>query len=160
MKRPRRPTLKELVSLPKFDAKISEKSDTAPINSLSGALLRLQFIRESILNDPKTAAHAYQLGIADIDKLKAVNSARNQAVGPDVILQLANKILEEKFAGNLSDALNLVADYCRIQASGLTSVVAESEIGTSRTLERAVTLTAFANDLDVCADLAKTGELL
>lgn len=156
----RRPALKEHLPLPNVVANISGQPSTTSANSLSGALYRIQFIRESIINDPKTAEYAYRQGIASQAALEENGFAVNKSKGPDYISGQANDILQGEFGGNLADAFAQVSTYCQIVAKGLTSIVADSEIGTSKTLELAVTLSAFANDLGTCAKLAKTGELL
>ena len=156
----RRPALKEHLPLPDIVSNISGQSSTTSANSLSGALVRIQFIRECIINDPKTAAHACRLGIANQAADEEKGFAVIQSQGPEYISGLANEILLGEFVGDLSDAFAHVSTFCQIVANGLTSIVAESEIGTSKTLELAVTLSAFAYDLGTCAKLAKTGELL
>ena len=139
---------------------IAELWAAAPAHSLPGALWRLYVIHASIVNDPHTAAFAYQRGVANLDTIDEVVAGARQPTGPDDIRELADEILRGAFVGDLADALDRAAAYCRIEANGVTSIVADAEIGSSATLERAVTLIDFGQDLHASAALARTGALV
>ena len=138
---------------------LAELWAAAPAHSLPGALWRLYVVHASIVNDPDTAAHAYQRGANDLNTIDEVIAGARQPTGPDDIRELADEILRGAFVGDLSDALERAAAYCRIEAHGVTALVADSEIGSSAFLERAVTLADFASDLRACAVLARTDNL-
>jgi hypothetical protein len=82
-----------------------------------------------------------------------------QPTGPDDIRDLADEILGGAFTGDLADALDRAAAYCRIEAHGVTTLVAGTEIGTSALLERAATLADFAADLQASSVLARANKL-
>ncbi len=138
---------------------IAELWASAPAHSLPGALWRLYVVHASIVNDPDTAAHAYQRGVTDMNTIDEVVAGARQPTGPEDIRELADEILRGAFVGELSDALERAAAYCRIEAHGVTTLVAGTEIGTSALLERAVTLADFALDLHACSVLARANKL-
>lgn len=138
---------------------IAELWAAAPAHSLPGALWRLYVVHASIISDPEIAAHAYQRGVDELDTIDEVVAGARQPTGPDDIRDLADEILGGAFTGDLADALDRAAAYCRIEAHGVTSLIAGSEIGTSAMLERAVTLADFASDLQACAVLSRNHRL-
>jgi hypothetical protein len=138
---------------------LAELWAAAPAHSLPGALWRLYVVHASIVNDPDTAAHAYQRGVNDLNTIDEVVAGARQPTGPDDIRDLADEILRGAFVGELSDALERAAAYCRIEAHGVTTLVAGTEIGTSALLERAVTLADFALDLQASSVLARVNKL-
>jgi hypothetical protein len=138
---------------------LAELWAAAPAHSLPGALWRLYVIHASIIADPAIAAHAYQHGIDNLNTIDEVVAGARQPTGPEDIRDMADEILRGAFSGNLADALDRAAAYCRIEAHGVTSLIAGTEIGTSTMLERAVTLADFAKDLHACAVLARSDSL-
>ena len=138
---------------------LAELWAAAPAHSLPGALWRLYVVHASIINDPDTAAHAYQRGVNDLNTIDEVVAGARQPTGPEDIRDLADEILRGAFVGDLSDALERAAAYCRIEAHGVTTLVAGTEIGTSALLERAVTLADFAQDLQASSVLARANKL-
>lgn len=138
---------------------IAELWASAPAHSLPGALWRLYIIHASIIADPDIAAHAYQRGIDNLNSIDEVVAGARQPTGPDDIRDLADEILGGAFTGDLADALDRAAAYCRIEAHGVTTLVAGTEIGTSALLERAATLADFALDLQASSVLARASKL-
>ncbi len=138
---------------------LAEMWADAPAHTLPGAMWRLWVIHASILADPEMTAHAYRRGASELDTIDPVVAGVRQPTGPDDIRALADDILRGAFMGDLSDALDRAAAYCRIEAHGVTTLVGDAEIGTSATLERAVVLADFARDLHACAALARAHRL-
>lgn len=138
---------------------IAELWAAAPSHSLPGALWRLYVIHASIIADPNIAAHAYQRGVDNLNTIDEVVAGARQPTGPDDIRDLADEILAGAFTGDLADALDRAAAYCRIEAHGVTSLIAGTEIGSSAMLERAATLADFATDLLACAQLSRNQRL-
>lgn len=138
---------------------LAEMWADAPAHTLPGAMWRLWVIHASILADPEMTAHAYRRGASELDTIDPVVAGVRQPTGPDDIRALADDILRGAFTGDLSDALDRAAAYCRIEAHGVTTLVGDAEIGTSATLERAVVLADFAKDLHACAALARAHRL-
>ena len=140
-------------------SELAELWADAPAHSLPGALWRLWVIHASIVRDPGGSSHAYRVGSDDLNTIDPVVAGARQPTGPDDIRDLADEILRGAFTGDLADALDRAAAYCRVEAHGLTALVAATEIGTSATLDRAVTLADFARDLATSATLARSGSL-
>ncbi len=138
---------------------IAELWAAAPAHSLPGALWCLYIIHASIIADPDIAAHAYQRGVDNLNTIDEVVAGARQPTGPDDIRDLADEILGGAFTGDLADALDRAAAYCRIEAHGVTSLIAGTEIGSSAMLERAATLADFATDLLACAQLSRNQRL-
>jgi hypothetical protein len=138
---------------------IAELWAAAPAHSLPGALWRLYVIHASIIADPDIAAHAYQCGVDNLNTIDEVVAGARQPTGPDDIRDLADEILGGAFTGELADALDRAAAYCRIEAHGVTSLIAGTEIGSSAMLERAATLADFSKDLLACAQLSRNQRL-
>jgi hypothetical protein len=138
---------------------IAELWAAAPAHSLPGALWCLYIIHASIIADPDIAAHAYQRGVDNLNTIDEVVAGARQPTGPDDIRDLADEILGGAFTGDLADALDRAAAYCRIEAHGVTSLIAGTEIGSSAMLERAATLADFSKDLLACAQLSRNQRL-
>jgi len=138
---------------------IAELWAAAPAHSLPGALWRLYVVHASIVADPDLAAHAYQRGVDNLETIDEVVAGARQPTGPEDIRDLADEILRGAFLGDLADALDRAAAYCRIEANGVTTLVAGTELGTSALLERAATLADFADDLEASAKLDRSGHL-
>lgn len=138
---------------------LAELWAVAPAHSLPGALWRLYVLHASIVADRDFASAAYDSGAALESTAAVVIAGVPQPSGPDDIRQLADDILKGAFVGDMGDALDRAAAYCRIEARGITEVIARSELGNSALLQRALTLTDFANDLVACAKLDRASQL-
>ena len=138
---------------------LAELWSAAPAHSLPGALWRLYVIHASIVNDEVFAATAYETGAALQENADVVVAGAPQPTGPADIRALADEILRGAFHGDMGDALDRAAAYCRIEARGVTEIIAQSELGNSVVLQRALTLTDFAADLAACAKLDRAGQL-
>ncbi len=138
---------------------LAELWAAAPAHSLPGALWRLYVIHASIVNDETFAAVAYDTGAALDATADVVVAGAPQPTSPADIRSLADEILRGAFRGDMGDALDRAAAYCRIEARGVTEIIARSELGNSALLQRALTLTDFASDLAACAKLDRAGLL-
>ena len=139
---------------------LAELWAAAPAHSLPGALWRLYVIHASIVRDEEFAAAAYGVGAHLATGPDAIIAGAVQPTTPTDIRDMANDILKGAFHGDMGDALDRAAAYCRIEARGVTDIIAQSELGNSQLLQRALTLTDFADDLSACAKLDRTGRLL
>jgi hypothetical protein len=139
---------------------LAELWSAAPAHSLPGALWRLYVIHASIVADESFAASAYDAGAALEATADVVVAGAPQPTSPADIRVLADEILHGAFRGDIGDALDRAAAYCRIEARGVTDIVGQSELGNSALLQRALTLTDFATDLAACAKLDRSGQLL
>lgn len=138
---------------------LAELWSAAPAHSLPGALWRLYVIHASIVADENFAAAAYDTGAALEATADVVIAGAPQPTSPDDIRELADEILRGAFHGDMGDALDRAAAYCRIEARGVTDIMGRSELGNSVLLQRALTLTDFANDLAASAKLDRKGDL-
>jgi hypothetical protein len=123
-------------------------------------LWRLYVIHASIVADEEFAAAAYDTGAELESTADVVVAGAPQPTSPDDIRELADEILRGAFHGDMGDALDRAAAYCRIEARGVTDIMGRSELGNSVLLQRALTLTDFANDLAASAKLDRKGHLL
>ena len=138
---------------------LAELWSAAPAHSLPGALWRLYVIHASIVRDELLAARAYEVGATLAATADALVAGAPQPTSPDDIRALADQILRGAFTGDIGDALDRAAAYCRVEARGITEIVAQSELGNSAFLQRALTLNDFAADLAACARADRLGQL-
>lgn len=131
----------------------------APAHSLPGALWRLYVVHASIVGDALFAASAHERGVQLASGADAVVAGAGQPTTPADIQRLAHDILSGAFTGEIGDALDRAAAYCRIQSRGITEIVGQSELGNSALLQRALTLTDFASDFAASAKLDRQGQL-
>lgn len=131
----------------------------APAHSLPGALWRLYVVHASIVGDALFAASAHERGVQLASGADAVVAGAGQPTTPADIQRLAHDILRGAFTGEIGDALDRAAAYCRIQSRGITEIVGQSELGNSALLQRALTLTDFASDFAASAKLDRQGQL-
>ncbi len=131
----------------------------APAHSLPGALWRLYVVHASIVADAPFAATAYERGVELANIADAIVAGASQPTTPADIRALAQDILTGAFTGEVGDAFDRAAAYCRIQSRGVTDIVGQSELGNSALLQRALTLTDFAADFAACAKLDRRGQL-
>lgn len=138
---------------------LAELWAAAPAHSLPGALWRLYVVHASIVKDEVFAATAYESGAAIESTADTVVAGAPQPTTPADIRVLADEILRGAFHGDMGDALDRAAAYCRIEARGITDIIGRSELGNSALLQRALTLTDFAVDFAACAKLDRSGKL-
>ena len=131
----------------------------APAHSLPGSLWRLYVVHASIVGDALFAASAHEHGVQLASGADAVVAGAGQPTTPADIQRLAHDILRGAFTGEIGDALDRAAAYCRIQSRGITEIVGQSELGNSALLQRALTLTDFASDFAASAKLDRQGQL-
>lgn len=141
-------------------AELAELWSTAPAHSLPGALWRLYVLHASIEKDEEFAAAAYSAGSMHGSSPDTIVAGAHQPTSPADIRDLADAILRGAFRGEMGDALDRAAAYCRIESRGITDIIGQSELGNSQLLQRALTLTDFAVDFNACAKLDRSGKLL
>jgi hypothetical protein len=131
--------------------------------SLPGALWRIYLMRLLIRQDPEGTALLFQRGSEILHTIDTVVAGAPMPTGPDEITALADEILRGIFVGDFAIALDRAAAFCRVSASGATSVADDSDFTSP---ERATELTLRANRLAVmadeftaCARLNRLGEL-
>jgi len=136
---------------------VAELWSRATPRSLPGALWRIYLIRLVIRQDPEGTAFLYQRGtdvVATIDPLVAGAAL---PTGPAEIIALADQILRGVFTGDFAVALERAAAYCRVTATGCTSVADDLEVTepvrSSELTTRALRFSTTAEEFGSCARL-------
>jgi hypothetical protein len=118
-------------------------------HSLPGALWRIYLVRVLIRQDPEGVALLFQRGTEVLPTIDPVVAGTPLPAGPQEITELADRILRGVFDGDLADALERAAAFCRVTAAGALSVADDQEAASP---ERATELTTRAQRLVITAD--------
>lgn len=131
--------------------------------SLPGALWRIYLIRALIRQDPESISFLFQRGSEMVPTIDHVVAGASTPTGPTEITTLADEILRGLFQGDFAIALDRAAAFCRLTASGATSLADDLEVINP---ERATTLTKqalrlsqTASELAACSLLWRSGSL-
>ncbi len=136
---------------------LAELWSRSPARSLPGTLWRLYLLQLMIHDDPRTASLIYERGRTEPTSADEVVAGAPVPAGPDELVALVDAILRGVFEGDFGVALDRAAAFCRVQASGASSVADDYE-GTEP--ERATALTTRALRLsDYAADLSASAAL-
>lgn len=131
--------------------------------TLPGALWRLHLLRAAIRDDSEGNALAFRHGAELLSTIHPVVAGAPMPTGPAEIRELADDILRGVFRGDLADALDRAAAYCRVAASGWIDLAdardAADPAHASVLTTRANRLTLIADDLDASARLERVGGL-
>lgn len=132
-------------------------------HSLPGALWRIYLVRVLIRQDPAGIALLFQRGTEVLSTIDPVIAGAPLPAGPQEITDLADRILRGVFDGDLADALERAAAFCRVTAAGALSVADDQEAASpERSTElttRAQRLVTTADELMACARLARSDSL-
>jgi hypothetical protein len=142
---------------------IAELWARSSARSLPGALWRIYLVRLLIRQDPHGTALLFQRGSEVLETIDTVVAGAPMPTGPDEITELADEILRGIFTGDFGVALDRAAAFCRVCASGATSIADDADFVSD---ERAAELTAradrFATTADefaACARLQRSAQL-
>jgi hypothetical protein len=142
---------------------IAELWARSSARSLPGALWRIYLMRLLIRQDPEGTALLFQRGSETLQTIDAVVAGAPMPTGPEEITELADEILRGVFVGDFAIALDRAAAFCRVSASGATSIADDADFTSP---ERATELTARAERLAItadefttCARLHRSGQL-
>ncbi|NEM92314.1 DNA-directed RNA polymerase subunit beta [Galbitalea soli] len=131
--------------------------------SLPGALWRIYLIRLLIRQDPLGTSLGYQRGSETLQTIDTVVAGAPLPTGPEEIITLADEILRGAFTGDFAVALDRAAAFCRVSASGATSLADDADVtNAERAAElttRADRLALTADELTACARLHRSGQL-
>ncbi|HRP99622.1 MAG TPA: DNA-directed RNA polymerase subunit beta [Terrimesophilobacter sp.] len=132
-------------------------------HTLPGALWRIYLLRLAIRQNPTEAAFAFQRGVDELSGIDPVIAGAPNPAGPDEVTELADRILRGIFVGDFADALERAAAFCRITASGATSLAddyehTEPQRATELTT-RALRYSTTAGELATCAHLWRSDQL-
>ncbi|MGN6502420.1 MAG: DNA-directed RNA polymerase subunit beta [Pseudolysinimonas sp.] len=132
-------------------------------HSLPGALWRIYLVRVLIRQDPAGIALLFQRGTEVLSTIDPVIAGAPLPAGPQESPDLADRILRGVFDGDLADALERAAAFCRVTAAGALSVADDQESASpERSTElttRAQRLVTTADELMACARLARADSL-
>ncbi len=132
-------------------------------HTLPGALWRLYLVRVLIHQDPAGASLLFQRGTEVLSTIDALVAGAPTPAGPAEMTELADRILRGVFDGDFALALDRAASFCRVTAAGASSVADDQEGAdperASELTRRALRLTTTAEELAVCARLARDGAL-
>jgi hypothetical protein len=132
-------------------------------HTLPGALWRIYLVRLMIREDPAGVSLVFQRGTEVLSTIDPVVAGAPTPAGPDEVIEVADRILRGVFEGDLANALERAAAFCRVAAAGATSVADDQDPVTpqraSELTTRALRLTTFAEDLTACARLARADAL-
>jgi len=95
--------------------------------SLPGALWRIYLVRLLIRQDPHGIAYLYQRGSEVAVSIDPLVAGATAPTGPAEIIALADQILRGLFAGDFAVALDRAAAFCRVTATGCTSIADDLE---------------------------------
>ncbi|QIM15184.1 hypothetical protein G7067_00150 [Leucobacter insecticola] len=87
-------------------------------HSLAGALWRLYLLRRVAGADPETTADLYRRGVSEAVTIDPIVAGVVEPATPAAITELCDTILRGVFTGDLGDALERAASYCRIMSLG------------------------------------------
>jgi len=142
---------------------VAELWSRATPRSLPGALWRIYLIRLLIRQDPEETAYLYQRGIDLARTIDHVVAGAAIPTGPVEIIALADEILRGLFTGDFAVALERAAAYCRVTATGCTSVADDFEqtesARSSELTTRALRFSTTAAEFSACARLWRSESL-
>ncbi|MGO4692019.1 DNA-directed RNA polymerase subunit beta [Glaciibacter sp. 2TAF33] len=125
--------------------------------SLPGALWRIYLLRLLIRQDPDGMAFLYQRGTEVAVTIDPVVAGASVPTGPTEIIALADQILRGLFAGDFAVALDRAAAFCRVTATGCTSVADDLDLTeperSSELTTRALRFSTTAQEFTSCARL-------
>lgn len=142
---------------------VAELWSRATPRSLPGALWRIYLIRVLIRQDPEGTAFLYQRGTDLAVTIDPVVAGAALPTGPAEIIVLADEVLRGLFTGDFAVALDRAAAYCRVTATGCTSVADDLEATeparASELTTRALRFSTTAEEFGSCARLWRTQSL-
>jgi len=131
--------------------------------NLPGALWRVYLLRTMIRQDLAGVALLFQRGTEVLRTIDPLVAGAPSPAGPDEVLDLSDRILRGVFDGDLADALERAAAFCRVEAAGAASVADDQDAASpersSELTTRAARLATIAEELAVCARMARDDSL-
>jgi hypothetical protein len=136
---------------------VAELWSRATPRSLPGALWRIYLVRLLIRQDPEGIAYLYQRGTEVATTIDPVVAGASVPTGPAEIIALADQILRGLFSGDFAVALDRAAAFCRVTATGCTSIADDLDVTeperSSELTTRALRLSTTAQEFSSCAKL-------
>jgi len=136
---------------------IAELWARSSARSLPGALWRIYLLRVVIRQDPEMSSYLFQRGADVVTTIDPVVVGAVMPTGPAEIIDLADRVLRGLFEGDFAIALERAAAFCRITASGCTSLADDLDPTeperSSELTRRALRYSQTAEELAGCARL-------
>ncbi|MEO6201111.1 MAG: DNA-directed RNA polymerase subunit beta [Cryobacterium sp.] len=142
---------------------VAELWSRAAPRSLPGALWRIYLVRLLIRQDAEGTAFLYQRGADVAVTIDPIVAGASIPTGPAEIMAVADEILRGVFTGDFAVALDRAAAFCRVTATGCTSVAddldATEPARSSELTTRALRFSTIAQDFASCARLWRRDSL-
>ena len=113
----------------------------ASAHTLAGMLWRLYLLRRVAEADPETTAQLFRMGSEAAVTIDPVVAGASTPITPASMIELCDTILRSAFRGDLADALERAASYCRIMGLGAAALADSRDLFDD---EHAAELTARA----------------
>jgi hypothetical protein len=132
-------------------------------HSLAGLLWRLYLLRRVAGTDPEATAELFRRGSGAAVTIDPIVAGAADPVTPAAITELCDAILRGVFTGELGDALDRAASYCRIMSLGAVDLAdsrdEHSDEHAAKLTKRALRYSTFAHDLHTGANRWRDGKL-
>ena len=142
---------------------LAELWSKASSHSLPGAMWRVYLIRDLIRQQGEHMAHVFEAGVRASSTGDPVIAGAPVPTSAAEVRDLADLILHGVFSGDLSDALDRAAAFCRLAALGGAAQAAEVDAHNSEQAARLTTqaarLSSMGAELAVCARMWRAGTL-
>ena len=137
-------------------------ADASP-HSLAGMLWRLYLLRRVARDDATGTAEMFRQGSDLAETIDPVVAGAADPVTPESIVELCDTILRSVFRGDLADALDRAASYCRLMSLGAASLAdsrdAFDDAHAADLTTRALRYETFARELRAGARRWRDGSL-
>lgn len=159
-------TVERVVALAQGDGidDLAELWSEASEQSLAGMLWRLYLLHRVAQVDASGTAIMFRLGTDAARTIDPVVAGAASPITPDSIVELCDTILRSAFSGDLADALDRAASYCRIMGLGAAALADQrDEFDDEHAAElttRALRYATFARELHAGATRWRTGTLV
>ena len=142
---------------------LAELWSQASSHSLPGAMWRVYLIRDLIRQQGEHMAHVFEAGVRASSTGDPVIAGAPVPTSAAEVRDLADLILHGVFSGDLADALDRAAAFCRLAALGGVAQAAEVDAHNSEQAARLTTqaarLSSMGAELAVCARMWRAGTL-
>ncbi|MFA5606035.1 MAG: hypothetical protein WDA07_02415 [Leucobacter sp.] len=132
-------------------------------HSLAGVLWRLYLLRRAVDADPEGAAELFRRGAAVAVTIDPIVAGAAEPVTPGAIARLCDTILRGAFTGDLGDALDRAASYCRVMSLGAADLAdsrdAHDDAHAAQLTTRSLRYSTLAHELRGGAERWRDGTL-
>jgi len=136
-------------------AELAELWSHARPVSLPGALYQLVLLREWITRNPVQVSQFFRVGRAVAEHAQVVAGVADPP-DPDAVVALADAVLSSAFDGDLADALDRAAAFCRVVSAGRAHDTPADDLTHSRLAAGNITM---AENLSRAATAWRAGQL-